>query len=295
MGPYEPESTPADDALAESALLEYLGTEEYERHVEKSRKYKSTIQRWRSGLLKLWQRPFPLAFFAQVNLGELAHLPGFPPDFPTSGVLSFFADITGGWSDAPPVYWHQCSLQWLERTSPPQDIIDWSDEWTANAHQQGEERKWSRLTNSEVLMPVSALSIPEHWRRAYPKGSALYGSFNRWFENMNRGKDEKHYFPRTTELTQTYGGDSLGGWPQLLKNDPEPDLIRPNAPSPDVIIPGQTEWRHLFSYGAEHWGTSRLMGTARGGDGNNYVMIRHNDLEARRFERAKTLYHNIVT
>jgi Domain of unknown function (DUF1963) len=48
----------------------------------------------------------------------------------------------------------------------------------------------------------------------------------------------------------------------------------------------------LFSYGAEYYAEDMQIDRAMGGDGNFYILIRDEDLAARRFERAGHVYQS---
>ncbi|WP_141122010.1 DUF1963 domain-containing protein, partial [Salmonella enterica] len=65
---------------------------------------------------------FPLAFVAQLNLSDLALLPGFDPLLPRRGLLSFFVDVT--WEDRQPfVFWHDVEVDTLSTLAVPDDLL----------------------------------------------------------------------------------------------------------------------------------------------------------------------------
>lgn len=80
-------------------------------------------------------------------------------------------------------------------------------------------------------------------------------------------------------------GDRLGGWPDDIQGPAETEID-----GKAVAAPGRTPWRHVFSYGAEHFAETRIMRRLSESDGNTFVIMHEDDLAARRFARARSTY-----
>jgi len=197
--------------------------------------------------------PMPLAFVAQINLSTLVHEAGFPPDFPDTGLISIFNDITG---DQLSVHWHP-DITTLERREWPHRLVDYSDRFGQGAERKDGSWQWERLTQAEVLFPFSALTLPHHWKYAFARRSAKTANF----------------------------GDRLGGWPSDILGNAEEEID-----GSEIAWPGLTPWRHLFSWGAEFYSGTRMMPHDMAGDGNTFLLLHEDDLAARRFDRVKSTY-----
>ncbi len=200
-----------------------------------------------------FDRPFPLAFVAQLDLATLAGQAGFDPHLPGTGLLSVFADATpyGSavrlfWSDEPGIPQEQ-----------PAELLAYYD--TEHAAMTG---PWAELTQAEALLPFSAVDIPDHWRAERPIAA--------WLEEVGQ------YRPTETSDggNQANFGDRLGGWPANIQGSPEEEL----DPASRIQRPGETPWRHVFSWGGEYWGDTRLIPIQEVCDGNAYVMVHEDDL-----------------
>jgi hypothetical protein len=142
---------------------------------------------------------------------------------------------------------------------------------------------WANLTQAEVLYPVSAVMVPDHWKHAFSNGSATAAAIHDWFDSGDRQIDFRA--ERETIEASANFGDHLGGWPQTIQRNPE------DALGDDPIIePGHTPWRHIFSFGGENWDGTRLIALEETSDGNTYIMMRQTDLTARRFELARAIH-----
>jgi Domain of unknown function (DUF1963) len=225
--------------------------------------------------------PFPLAFLAQLNLAQLASEPGLDPDFPRSGLLSLFVDVTSdGQFPFPRVFWHDVDRARLERRSPPASLIAHCD----SANNTDEGMLWANTTDAEVLYPASAFAVPDHWKRIVSLSSTEGKALWSWFE------EPKHAFFMEAPADWPPGmsvnfGDTIGGWPANIQG-------ASNHATPPISVPGVTPWRQLFSFGGEYnYGVRRLQESAMG-DGQTYVLIQENDFKARRFDRAGYVYQS---
>lgn len=222
-------------------------------------------------LIDACRRTFPLAFRAQLDLAQLAQKEGFDPDLPRRGVLSIFEDPTGS---SIRTFWHDVAAESLVRQSPPDDLIALSDAYFS-------DQIWARLDSAELLLPHSALTIAHHWIEA---------AGDRWGEMYDfiHEPTEAFYPERAPDSAGCGGnlGDRLGGWPDPIQKDPEAEFAgrsRPTAPGDDRV-------RHLFTWGGEHFGDTRLPALEKGGDGLTHVLIPRDALLARRFEAAGSVY-----
>jgi hypothetical protein len=235
------------------------------------------------GMAAALHLPMPLAFVAQLDLGGLVAEAGFPEDFPDTGLLSIFSDAT---SPGLAVHWHDRPHAELRRRPWPQPLIDYSDRFNERADWADDQGKWHKNADAEMLMPFSALAVPHHWKSAFPRSSATARKISDWFDNPGREygiilmrKGEEEGGAPTGDF-----GDRFGGWPSDIQRHVETDVD-----GSALRAPGSTPWRHIFSWGAEHWQGTRCMSVGAG-DGANYVLMREDDLHARRFDRIKGAY-----
>lgn len=227
--------------------------------------------------------PMPLAFVAQINLSTLVHEAGFPPDFPDTGLISIFNDITG---DQLSVHWHP-NVATLERREWPHRLIDYSDRFGQGAERKDGSWQWERLTQAEVLFPFSALTVPHHWKYAFARGSAKWNKIWDWFQD---GAYKFAFHPGADlvdgdDTVTANFGDRLGGWPSDIQGNAEEEID-----GSEIAWPGLTPWRHLFSWGAEFYSGTRMMPHDMTGDGNTFLLMHEDDLAARRFDRVKSTY-----
>ncbi|MDP9606254.1 UNVERIFIED_ORG: hypothetical protein J2W38_006074 [Variovorax paradoxus] len=244
---------------------------------------------WLEARMVALQTEFPLAFIAQLDLGQLSVLPGFDPALPRRGVLSIFMDAIGDDDGKTPlhrVYWHDVKPVALRRREWPVELQRWSDRWTSYGHPAQPEEAWSRLAMADRLLPHSGLSVPHHWKTALPEHSSK--AIWAWFQKP----DALQLLPRLPPGDTAPGGnfgDRLGGWPDDIQGHAEDEV---DPAGRHIVAPGRTPWRHLFSYGGEYHAGARRMDTVASGDGNHFLMIRDEDLARRRFERVRDVYQS---
>ena len=230
-------------------------------------------------------QPFPLAFRAQLNLEDLSAQDGFDPELPRTGMLSIFHDIMDGDTGSPRLFWHDRPVADLQRRPVPPPLVDYYNLYDEQ-HDDGDKvSAWARQTCAEVLHPVSGVQVPDHWLDAYRDGTVLREAFTDWHS------EPKHMLDLKTVARQLGGnsanfGDHLSGWPSNIQGNPEDELRGDDR----IVEPGSTPWLHIFSYGGEFWSGTRLMSPEDMGDGNTYIMMRHLDVVARRFEQAEAVY-----
>jgi Domain of unknown function (DUF1963) len=234
--------------------------------------------------------PFPLAFFAQLNLAQLSREAGFDPDMPKTGLLSIFMDATsGGHFPFPRVFWHDGSAGDLVRTPPPARLIEHCD----RANASGEDDWWASKSKAEVLYPASAFVVPDHWKRVVSFTSRDGKAIWDWFDDPHgafRMEPPPEWSADGSSLSSNFG-DRMGGWPSNIQGNPEDEMGDTFAGgATPILVPGQTRWRQIFAWGGEYYGDTLLPAQANPGDGTTYVLIERDDLLARRFERAGYIY-----
>jgi hypothetical protein len=106
-----------------------------------------------------FDRNFPLAFLAQLDLEALSREPGFDADLPRHGILSLFEDLTmDDHTGSIHVYWFDVPAAALARRAPPPELVTLSD--------ARDYPPWAEQTMAEVLEPHSTLTVPFHWLSA---------------------------------------------------------------------------------------------------------------------------------
>jgi hypothetical protein len=286
-----PERPPPADALRRAQaieqrgintarLLEQLGRERPDGAFSPER-IEQIIDKHR-GKAAVLHITMPLAFVAQLDLGTLAREAGFPEDFPRTGLLSIFSDAT---TPALAVHWHDRPITALGRREWPQDLIDYFDRYNERADWPDDQGRWYMNANAERLTPFSALAVPHHWKSAFAHGSPTGRRIRDWFDDVHRA----HGFFPTAEMigggpSTANFGDRLGGWPADIQGHAESEID-----GASIATPGVTPWRQIFSWGAERWQGTRCVAT-EAGDGARYVLMREEDLRARRFDRVKDTY-----
>jgi hypothetical protein len=216
-----------------------------------------------------FDRSFPLAPVAQFDLEALSCEQGFDADLPRHGILSLFEDLTVG--NSIHVYWFDMPAAALERRTPPGELVALSDT-------RQPDDPWAGQTKAEVLEPHSTLTVPFHW------ADAAGSHRSEMLDFLDRSPLDHH--PTAEETADEPAGcfgDRLGGWPAPIHSNPESSFEGDKCRR---IQPGEDRIRHLFSWGGESYSGTRHMHAPFNSDGTTYVMIRRDDLVARRFNKA---------
>ncbi|EAM9835283.1 DUF1963 domain-containing protein [Salmonella enterica] len=207
---------------------------------------------------------FPLAFVAQLNLSDLALLPGFDPLLPRRGLLSFFVDIT--WEDRQPfVFWHDVEVDTLSTLAVPDDLLAF--------YNKIEFREpWQLCTQVECLEPLSVISVPSVCEGLSVTQQKAYES---WYDALSDYEQDNPY-----RVDACYSGDLLGGWTIPLQRSVEDELNQ-----------NDTRWRQLFSWDEEIHSTTALLAVAGPdfGGGIDYIMMTEKDMAAQCFDRVRNV------
>ncbi|MBJ4473328.1 DUF1963 domain-containing protein, partial [Salmonella enterica subsp. enterica serovar Kentucky] len=207
---------------------------------------------------------FPLAFVAQLNLSDLALLPGFDPLLPRRGLLSFFVDVT--WEDRQPfVFWHDVEVDTLSTLAVPDDLLAF--------YNKIEFREpWQLCTQVECLEPLSVISVPSVCEGLSVTQQKAYES---WYDALSDYEQDNPY-----RVDACYSGDLLGGWTIPLQRSVEDELNQ-----------NDTRWRQLFSWDEEIHSTTALLAVAGPdfGGGVDYIMMTEKDMAAQCFDRVRNV------
>ncbi|MCA8276488.1 DUF1963 domain-containing protein [Burkholderia sp. AU30280] len=227
-------------------------------------------------------KPFPLAFFGQFDLAALSQVEGFEPMLPKDGRLLVFYDFWETPEDFTPeaavgwrVIWDRTPTESLARAAIPEALAAISDDhWTTIF-------KPAPLSATPVVTPIPPND--KSWDAFDLDDEELLDTYCEWLEEFGTPADkdgENH---------------QLGGYPRTLQNGLQArsqlaangiDCGRSNAwdtPAAKALLPGAKSWRLLLQIGAD-------ANTGMEGPGAYYVIIREEDLAARRFEQARVIY-----
>ncbi|XUY27751.1 DUF1963 domain-containing protein [Agrobacterium sp. rho-8.1] len=227
----------------------------------------------------LWRRAvskvFPLAFFAQLDLDVMALQAGFDIDLPDRGMLYVFEDITAAGADeAYQILYINDAID-LVRHDPPEELITLSDA-------KDPSLPFAEQQMCEALEPYSLLTIPNHWLN-----SPVVNRSAMWSVLKHSNTADIASVDEVTDKNTAPFGDRLGGWPEPIQQDPEVGFRRDRS---RYFEPGDDEVRHLFSWAGEYFSGTGLMHHDLSGDGATYLMMRREDLLARRFEAVTAVY-----
>lgn len=227
-------------------------------------------------------RPFPLAFFGQFDLAALAQVEGFDPLLPKEGRLLVFYDLwetpgayapeaAAGWR----VIWDRTPAGSLARAAIPEALAAIAeDEWTSIF-------KPALVSATHVVTPIPPND--KGWDAFDLDDEDLYEAYQAWLSE----------FGQPDEMS----GDNhqLGGYPRTLQNGLQArSQLAANGidgghgdvwdtPEAKALLPGAQCWRLVLQIGVD--GHAGMIGP-----GAYYVVMREDDLAARRFERARVVY-----
>ncbi len=234
-------------------------------------------------MVEIVERPFPLAFVAQINFAEAWGAGTLDPDFPKEGLLSIFYDtIEGPWGFDPAdhigskVLFHRADLGELDRQKAPADF-----------------GKVGRHTPFE---PVSC--YPRGCHAPLPVRTARFRALGIDKETAELYGD---WWSAAGDISASEGGSNwkchrVGGWPTPVQGDMQAECALVDAgyycgksdayrASETLAARGRAEeWLLLAQIGSDS--KARMMW---GDNGQLYAWIRREDLVANRFEAARLI------
>lgn len=223
--------------------------------------------------------PFPLAFILQIDLAEMASKPGFDTDLPKEGRLLFFYDL----SQIPAPFKPQSKPGWqVIHDTTPRDGLRRVEVPPALAG----------FPAPSVLKPMAVTSRAV--MSTIPTGSSSFDSLS-----PVTGKDAQTYHEWLFSLgwpTEEAGGNhQLGGWPRSIQSGMEAtsqlasngiDAGQSGAYQSDAakaLLAHAGDWQLVLQVGTDMAAGNRL-------PGGIYVLMRKQDLAARRFDKAWVVY-----
>ena len=228
------------------------------------------------------ERPFPLAFFGQFDLAALARVDGFDPLLPDSGRLLVFYDFWQQPEEFTPeaavgwrVIWDDGPAEALARAAIPEALAAISgDAWTTVFQP-------ALLRATPVVTPIPMND--KGWDAFDLDDDTLTRIYGRWVSKFGTPDEE--------------GGENhqLGGYPRTLQNGLQArSQLAANGiacgdgeawelPEAQALLADAKQWRLLLQIGVD-------ANAGMSGPGAYYVIIRADDLAARRFERARVTY-----
>jgi uncharacterized protein YwqG len=224
-------------------------------------------------------KPFPLSFYCQLDLATLAGEDGFDPAFPTSGrLLAFFDRFTEPGSYHPEIgkagrlLWDETPVEGLRRAQLPAEFVRAQSDFP-------HVFATSTVTAETMMSPVDlgsveagALMLDDAQRDSYVEALSAMGCF----------------YPQ--------GGDHrLGGWPASIQSGMQREAQLTsngiwcgtredyNSDAARALLLGASDWRLVLQIDSDP-------DMLEGGTGCVYVLMRKQDLAARAFDRAVTIY-----
>ncbi len=228
------------------------------------------------------EKEFPLAFLGQFDLAELSTFEGFDPAFPDHGRLLVFYDYWEQPEDFTPaasvgwrVMWDDTPVSKLIRARVPAQLSALNgDEWSCifNAARAKASTIWTPMPPSDCSWAAFPLNDDEALE-AYQEWLSAFGT-----PDMNRR--DNHQF---------------GGFPQPLQNGLQ---VRSQLAANGLDCGGRAVWQSEEAVrllaDAKDWRLVVQIGVDPNagltGPGAYYVIMRDEDIRARRFERARVTY-----
>jgi uncharacterized protein YwqG len=193
----------------------------------------------------------PMFFLGQINLADLAGLPGYK-NLPPSGLLVFFGDhdaVNGCTSEGSAAVYHWVELDNLAPAVPPVDVL--------------------KVLPLCALAVRSIVDLPHPESRVVaqvlPEREQVKAYYGVWMSMVGHGIPEK--------LRGYCGFSKLLGWPSLVQGDFD---LNGNPTDPHFL-------RLLLEIDKYSNGTD---GEGWGPGGSLYFMINDRDLRARQFDRC---------
>ena len=228
------------------------------------------------------ERHFPLAFFGQFDLATLAQADGFDRTLPSEGRLLVFYDFWEQPEEFTPeasvgwlVIWDESPAASLVRAAVPDALTSISDGgWTTIFEP-------APVSGTPVVTPIPLND--KGWDAFDLDDDKLTRIYGRWLSKFGTPDRE--------------GGENhqLGGYPRTLQNGLQArsqlaangiacgDGEAWNLPETKALLADAKAWRLLLQIGVDENAGMR-------GSSAYYVIIRDDDLAARRFERARVIY-----
>ena len=227
------------------------------------------------------QTKFPLNFLAQINFAQLHAVAQLGEDWPSTGLLSIFYDLTEqpwGSSPADGVGLH---LHYIEDASAPLQ---------------------------RCAQPQALQQLPAHWQMAalecrlqgcvtpLPLASTAWKALSRTLDDEVSQRYEDWYSDTVEPGTDGQGWEChhAGGWPTPVQEDMQTQCALVHVgldsgqgehwcdPATLAVRQTATDWLLLLQVGSD-----AQSGMQWGDEGQLYLWMRREDLRARRFERAQ--------
>lgn len=228
------------------------------------------------------ERPFPLAFFGQFDLAALSAIEGFDPLLPKTGRLLVFYDFWEQPEDFTPeaavgwrVIWDDSPRDLLTPAAVPMDLETISsDDWTTIFAP-------ALISAVPVVTPIPMSD--RGWDAFDLEDEDLREVYGDWLSQFGTPDED--------------GGENhqLGGFPRPIQNGLQATSQLTShgiycgngdawkIPEAQALLKEAGAWRLLLQVGVD-------LNAGMRGPGAYYVIIRNEDLAARRFERARVTY-----
>lgn len=227
-------------------------------------------------------RPFPLAFFGQFDLVTLSQVEGFDPMLPKEGRLLVFYDFwempeeytpeaVVGWH----VIWDKTPARLLTRAAIPEALAAISSgDWTTIF-------KPASLSATPIVTPIPP--DDKGWDAFDLNDGDLYDIYQDWLSEFGTPDEEDGE------------NHQLGGFPRTLQNGLQArSQLAANGiscgrgevwdtPEAKALLPGAKSWQLLLQIGVD-------ANAGMKGPGAYYILMREEDLAARRFKQARVTY-----
>lgn len=224
-------------------------------------------------------KPFPLPFIAQVDLAAMAKEPGFDKALPATGRLLFFYDMPvlpasyeprgkAGWK----LVYDDTPVADLERKPLPKEIAEFPGTASLKA-----AAIWPRSVVTTVPVGDSG------WDLVGDISGDDVSIYSQWLFSLG--------WPTAAEG----GNHQLGGWPRAIQSGMQAmSQLASNGMDAGTGEAFETEDGKRLLAGARDWRLVLQIGTDEATGypfpGALYVLMRQEDLAARRFDRAWVVY-----
>jgi hypothetical protein len=240
-----------------------------------------TFARTRLAMADAVRKPFPLPFIGQFDLARLAQEQGFDPGLPNRGRLLLFYDL---WL-LPASFEPRARAGWrlIYDETPAADLArtEFSLEFGAAPGLHG-----SMLTTAAIAPRLVVTTIPTGdaaWRALALSNEDDVALYDEWL------------FTLGWPTAEDGGNHQLGGWPRAIQSgmQRQSQLAASGVDAGTVkafesedaqrMLADAKDWRLILQIGRDEAVGLSLPGAF-------YVLLREQDLQARRFERAWVVY-----